>query len=688
MRGPYLKVHIRFSRAFNWTVRGGTPISMSMNKLSDEKSPYLLQHKDNPIHWMAWGEDAFRRAREEGKPVFLSVGYSTCHWCHVMAHESFEDQEVAKALNDDFISIKVDREERPDVDQIYMTALQSISGGGGWPMSVWLTSEGKPFFAGTYFPKQRFLQVLSKIQEIWKTEPAKLKLDAERLLEAVKQMESPVAGSVPEAEQEEFLSAYTTYFQHHFDEINGGFGGAPKFPQTMNLMVMLRRDFKTGLRQAETIVNSTLTHMVRGGIYDQLHGGFHRYSVDEKWMVPHFEKMLYDQSLITVTLLEAYQLYGGEEMARAARETLDYVSAEMTHAEGGFFSAQDADSLNSQTGEKEEGWFCTYDFRELAEMLTPAELELAQKHFGVTPAGNFEGRNILYLPDGVNGAEKPAELVAKLKSLRATRPQPHLDDKVIASWNGWMVWAMAKGAAVLSEPRYAQAATRALDFVQREMWQGGKLYRYWRDGVAKGRGTAEDYASVIHACLELYQVSFDPRWPDFALKLQKELDSAFWDPADELYFANDGHDPHLPLRPKEQYDGVHPSSNSMAAYNLARLYLLTGDEMFNTRYTQIMESLFPKLREYPSSLPFLAFAADFHVSDPKVGVLSGKGWTEELNALAGYQPHWLWAREGWPVSAGKSNPQTQAKLYVCRADRCLDPIHSFEDAKKFIAESR
>lgn len=659
-----------------------------MNELNQEKSPYLLQHKDNPIHWLPWGDEAFRRAREENKPVFLSVGYSTCHWCHVMAHETFEDQEVAEALNKDFICIKVDREERPDVDQIYMTALQSISGGGGWPMSVWLTPEGKPFFAGTYFPKLRFLQLSRRIHEVWTAEPEKLKNDSERMFEAIKQMDKAVEGAVPEAEQEEFISAYTTYFQHHFDDVNGGFGGAPKFPQTMNLMVMMRQDFKTGLRQAETIVNKTLTHMIRAGIYDQLHGGFHRYAVDEAWMIPHFEKMLYDQSLLTVTLLEAHQLYGDHDLARAARETLDYVLSEMTHAEGGFFSAQDADSLNPATGEKEEGWFCTFDYKELSEMFTPQELELATAHFGVSPSGNFEGRNILFLPEGVNGADKPAALIARLKNLRATRPAPHLDDKVIASWNGWMVWAFAKGAAVLKEPRYLHAATRAMEFMHKEMWREGKLHRYWREGAARGHATAEDFTSLIHACLELYQVSYDTRWSRWAMELQNVLDLDFWEDTDGLYYANNGRDPNLPLRPKEQYDGVHPSSNSMAAYNLARLHLLTGDERFHSRYARLMGGLFPKLREYPSSLPFLALAADFYVSDPKVGVLSGQEWTTELQALEGFQPHWLWARDGWPVSAGKAKPDGPAKLYVCRADRCLDPIDTIKEAKRFIEQSR
>ncbi|MGZ3721712.1 MAG: thioredoxin domain-containing protein, partial [Bdellovibrionales bacterium] len=401
-----------------------------VNLLQNEKSPYLLQHKDNPIAWMPWGPEAFRMAREEKKPVFLSVGYSTCHWCHVMAHESFEDAEVAEVLNKDFICIKVDREENPDVDQIYMSALQALSGGGGWPMSLWLTAEGKPFFAGTYFPKFRFLQLLRRIQEIWTTEPEKLTADSDRLLETIRDMEKSEPREGSEAEYEEFLKAYVTHFQHHFDVENGGFGGAPKFPQTMNLMVMMRQDFKSGLRQAEAMVNTTLLKMVRGGVYDQLAGGFHRYSVDEKWLVPHFEKMLYDQAMLTITLVEAYQMYGEPELARATRETLDYVLREMTHPSGGFYSAQDADSLNPVVAHKEEGYFCTYDYTELRNLLTIDELTILEKAYGLTPEGNFEGRTILHLQDDYDGSvlKDPLILSAfeKLRKLRASRPAPHL----------------------------------------------------------------------------------------------------------------------------------------------------------------------------------------------------------------------------------------------------------------------
>ena len=654
------------------------------NLLATEKSPYLLQHKDNPVHWMPWGEAAFERARRENKPVFLSVGYSTCHWCHVMAHECFEDVEVAQVLNANFVSVKVDREELPDVDQIYMSALQSLSGGGGWPMSVWLTSDAKPFFAGTYFPKYRFMQLLRRIQEIWSTERDKLMADSERLLATVQRLaQTEATDSDPrDAEHEQFLKSYTNHFREHFDARNGGFGGAPKFPQTMNLMVMMRQDFAAGLREAETMVNGTLGKMLRGGVYDQLVGGFHRYSVDEEWLVPHFEKMLYDQALLVVTLTEAYQMYGDGELKRGARETLDYVLAEMTHPEGGFYSAQDADSLNPASNHMDEGYFCTFSFEELEIMLTAEELRQVERVYGVTEAGNFEGRNILHLQPTFDGRDTrdPVLLVAlsKMRQLRKARAPAHLDDKIIASWNGWMIWAMVKAGLAFRDGHYLEAARKAMGFVRERLWSNGKLHRFWRDGEAKGRASAEDYASLIHACLELYQADFDGRWAEWALELQKILDTQFWDVEDGAYFSNDGRDKLLPFRPKDDYDGVSPCSNSMATLNLHRLYLLTGDATFKRKAERIIANLFGRLQNYPSGLPFLALAMDYDLAASKVAVLNGNGWVTEFyqKHAPKFNPHLFWARAdtGWPVTLGKTG--SAPTLYMCEEGHCLKPATS------------
>jgi uncharacterized protein YyaL (SSP411 family) len=658
-----------------------------MNRLSSEKSPYLLQHKDNPIHWQAWGEEAFRLAREQGKPVFLSVGYSTCHWCHVMAHESFEDQEVAGALNKSFISIKVDREERPDVDDVYMKALQVLSGGGGWPMSVWLTPEGKPFFAGTYFPKYRFLQLLRRIEQLWTEERAPLLEDGDRLLETVRSLREGEEGDEANAaDWEESLGRIVGHFQYVFDEAHGGFGKAPKFPPSMNLMVMMRQDYKSGLNQAEAMVTHTLNRMVRGGIYDQLRGGFHRYSVDEKWLVPHFEKMLYDQALITVALCEASRQYQQPELERAARETLDYVLRELTDAGGGFYCAQDADSLNPDKGHNEEGYFATYSYDELKSALSNEELSLVSRVYGVSPQGDFEGRSILHLQEGFEGTVKSepavAALLAKLEKLRAGRPLPHLDDKIIGAWNGWMIWAFALAGSTFGEERYVKAAARALSFCQENLWKAGKLSRFWRDGEARGAGTSEDYASLIHACLEVQQADGSDRWTTWALDLQNALDGMFWDTDESGYFVNDGLDPRLPLRPKDDYDGVTPSANSMAALNLERLYLLTGDVQFKHKAERLFATMFARFKQYPSSLPYLALAADLSVSNAKVAVISEAPWTADFVAkeVSKFHPYTFWvrAKSGWPIAKDKAKPG----IYVCEEGRCLAPAASPEEAVK------
>lgn len=659
---------------------------MNQNRLGREKSPYLLQHKDNPIAWYAWGKEAFVAARRDNKPIFLSVGYSTCHWCHVMAHESFEDAEVAEVLNADFISIKVDREERPDVDDVYMRALQNLSGGGGWPMSVWLTPDGKPFFAGTYFPKYRFLQLLRRVREIWAKEPNQLLMDGDRLTAALSASSEVRSEDSQAADWEESLSEYISHFQFHYDERFGGFGRAPKFPPSMSLMLMMRQDLKSGLNQAEAMVNGTLQNMMRGGIYDQLCGGFHRYSVDEQWLVPHFEKMLYDQALISVALIDAFQMYGDTELARAARETLEYVGREMTSSEGGFYSAQDADSFNPNQNRKEEGYFSTFSYEELKELLTSEELDILKRAYGLSPQGNFEGRSILHLQDGFDGQVLQDPILksafAKLRTLRSSRPAPHVDDKVIASWNGWMIWAFARAARAFQEALYLERAQRALRFIREKMWVENKLSRFWRDGQACGEGTSEDFCALIHACLELHQADLQPEWIQFAMELQHALDHRFWDPHEGAYFTNDGTDPYLPVRTKEDYDGVTPSSNSMAALNLVRLYLLSGQMGFKDKAERIFARQFPQFKRYPSGHSFLGLAVDTFVFDTKVAVLSQGDWPAELKAELDqkYTPYVYWtkAESGWPVAAGKSDRENC--IYVCEEGHCLRPATSKSEA--------
>lgn len=602
-----------------------------------------------------------------------------------MAHESFEDQEVADVLNQKFISIKVDREERPDVDDVYMKALQSLSGGGGWPMSVWLTPDGKPFFAGTYFPKYRFLQLLRRIDQLWSTERDSLLNDGDRLTQTVRDLKSTSEDEGSEVDWEETINGFTSNFQHHYDEANGGFGQAPKFPQSMNLMLMMRQDAASTMNHAEVMVTGTLRAMLHGGIYDQLRGGFHRYSVDEKWLVPHFEKMLYDNALITISLLEAGSLYGDEEMVRGARETLDYVLREMTDKNGGFYSAQDADSLDPEKNHSEEGYFATYSYEELKSALTEEELSVLGRVYGVTAQGNFEGRNILHLQDSFDGKVKEEPLVksalAKLEKIRSKRPAPHLDDKIIGAWNGWMIWAMARGSAVTGESRYLTAAQNALNFIRKNMWKDGKLARFYRDGEAKASATAEDYSSLIYACMELHQVDLNPEWVKFALEMQTALDKSFWDEDEGGYFTSDGSDPLLPLRTKDDYDGVTPCANSMAAWNLVRLFLLTGEAKYKLKSERLFQLFYPKFRRYPSGLPFMAMAMDYHLNEAKVAVMNGDGWVNEFykEQSARFQPYVYWTTSDstWPVAEGKTGKT--AKIYVCTEGRCLNPSANSEE---------
>lgn len=669
-----------------WTAAVLEPISPRMkNHLSSEKSPYLLQHKDNPIHWYAWGNEAFQVAREKQKPIFLSVGYSTCHWCHVMAHECFEDQEVADQLNQDFIAIKVDREERPDVDHLYMKALLAMTGGGGWPMSVWLTPEGKPFFAGTYFPKYRFQQLLRRVSDIWRDQRESLQKDCEQMMKAIADLDkrSPQASS-DEGQRQEFLSSYINHFQYAFDEKYGGFGQAPKFPQTMNLMLMMRRDLKTGLRQAEVMVTTTLSNMIRQGLFDHLRGGFHRYSVDAKWLVPHFEKMLYDQALAVVTLLEAHQLYNQPEFEAAARETLDYVLKEMTSNEGGFYAAQDADSLDPNSNKKHEGYFATYSFAELESHLSAEELAQLKETYGVCAEGQFEGRNILHLQSGFDFESKrdPTILSAfkKLEKLRSARPEPHLDDKIITAWNGWMIWALSYAGRSLKEPKYRDAAEKAWTWILKTNLKDGHLKRFYREGQAVAEGTAEDYAALILAGLELGLS--DPMQTKIILDLQSVLDQNFWDKEFGGYFSDAGRDANLPMRTKDEYDGVTPSANSMAAFNLVRLYQLTGESVYQDKAEKLFQLYFAQLKQFPSGLPFLGVALDFCLSKPKVVVSSEASWPKEWSTerRSEFHPSTLFvgSGSGWPVTLGKSS----TGVYICESGTCFKPAQNLIEASE------
>ena len=563
------------------------------NRLAREKSPYLRQHADNPVDWFPWGEEAFDRARAEQKPVFLSIGYSTCHWCHVMARESFAHPDIAALLNAHFVSIKVDREERPDVDRIYMTYVQALTGHGGWPLSAWLTPELHPFYGGTYFPPEDrhgrpgFASVLQALARGWSREREKVIAQGARAVEALRTQaepampasaEPPLAGAAGEA-----FGRALEHFDATFDARHGGFGGAPKFPRASVLNFLFRCAALQGGteigRASAHMAVFTLQSMARGGLHDQVGGGYHRYSVDARWFMPHFEKMLYDQAQIAGNFLDAFQASGDERHAWAARDIFDYVRRDLTHPAGGFFSAEDADSAIEADGEEHaEGAFYLWTADELHVALGD-DYRLVAAHFGALHAGNvppesdpqgeFSGKNLLAQRQplaatarelGLTAEETNQKLVAalaRLREVRARRPRPQRDDKIITAWNGLMISALARGAQILGDGEMLAAAARAAEFLRRELFDEsrGQLLRAWRDGPAPAAGFAEDYAFLVQGLVDLYEASFDIRWLQWAEQLQEKMDGLFFDAERGGYFNSQAGDANLVVRLKEDYDG-------------------------------------------------------------------------------------------------------------------------------------
>jgi uncharacterized protein YyaL (SSP411 family) len=578
------------------------------NRLAFEQSPYLLQHKDNPVDWRPWGSDAFEAARRENKPIFLSIGYSTCHWCHVMEHESFENREIAGILNTHFISIKVDREERPDVDRVYMTFVQVTTGSGGWPMSVWLTPSLQPFYGGTYFPptskwgRPGFVDVLGEIARVWREERDKVEQSAATITERLHGLRSQGGhGPVP---PDAVLDRAVDEFAVAFDRRRGGFGQAPKFPRPTELLFLLREHARTGSAEARDMVLATLRAMALGGMRDHIGGGFHRYSVDAEWRVPHFEKMLYDQAQLVLAYVEAAQLTGDGFFADVAIDTLDYVRADLTDDAGGFYSAEDADSVppeqaSEPRAHKMEGAFYIWREDEMREVLGPdAEVFIAR--YGVRPDGNapfdpqneFVSKNLLYTArpieeltatTGLSADEVESSLRRSrdtLRRQRASRPRPHLDDKVLTAWNGLMIAAFARAARVLpSGIRFLNAARRAAEFVRAQLWDPARsvLLRRYRKGEAGIEGYAEDYAYLIFGLLQLFQADGDPRWLEWAQSLQQRQNALFWDPVEGGWFSTTGKDESVLLRLKEDYDGAEPAASSVSVLNLLTLAHLTPE---------------------------------------------------------------------------------------------------------------
>jgi uncharacterized protein YyaL (SSP411 family) len=701
------------------------------NALAFEKSPYLLQHAANPVNWLPWGEAAFARARTEEKPIFLSIGYATCHWCHVMAHESFEDEAAAALLNEHFVAIKVDREERPDVDKVYMAYVQALTGHGGWPLSAWLTPELKPFFGGTYFsPHDRpgragFATLLRAIARGWREERPKLIEESERVLRELREKaegrkptaERAAEADLAEAAGEAFEKGFQ-FFYETFDADCGGFGGAPKFPRASNLAFLFRCAAQQGVTSelgvaALEMAGHTLRNMSQGGLHDHVGGGYHRYAVDPAWAVPHFEKMLYDQAQIALNALEMKQASGDERYAWMARDIFAYVAERLTGTDGEFFSAEDADSLVDATGRDaqataKEGAFYGWDQTEIVAVLG-RDAEFFGGHFGVKaegnvpaeidPQGELKGKNILRQVRPLAESARLAGLTTeqasnrlqaaleKLKAVRAARPRPLLDDKVITAWNGLMISALARGAQVLGEERYLAAALRAAEFVARELYDETRevLYRSWRGGRSASEGFAEDYACFVQGLLDLYEATFDLRWLRWAERLQATMDRLFWDEAEGGYFSSAAGARDIVVRLKEVYDGAEPAPSSVAAMNLFRLGALIGDQSAQGNYRRRGVATVAALRAQwtgsPQGLPQLLCALELAFLPPRHVVLAGDPAAEDFRALAavvhekfGPRRTLVRAYATLPWTAPMEPLAGRAAAYVCEDYTCQLPV--------------
>ena len=699
------------------------------NRLTEEQSPYLLQHKDNPVDWYPWGDAAFEIARRENKLIFLSVGYSTCHWCHVMEHESFEDAGIAAVLNQHYVSVKVDREERPDVDRVYMTFVQATTGAGGWPMSVWLTPSLEPFYGGTYFPptarwgRPGFTEILEEVARVWREEPDKVLQSASSIVERLRSLGgrsgNPVmpGTGVLETAVQEFASA--------FDRARGGFGDAPKFPRPSELLFLFREHRRTGVDAPRDMALLTLRAMAAGGMRDHVGGGFHRYSVDGDWRVPHFEKMLYDQAQLVLAYTDAAQLTNDAFFAEVAIDTLAYVQRDLMHKEGGFYSAEDADSVPPELAtelatepspHKSEGAFYIWRDEEVATV-TGEDADVVRLRYGILPDGNapsdpqneFTHQNILYaarsLEEVAAATGRTVEETgtslsrgrAALLAVRSTRPRPQLDDKVLTAWNGLMIAAFARAGRVLEgRGDYVDVAERAAAFVRTNLWNDdeGTLLRRYRQATAGVEAYAEDYAYLIFGLLELFQADGDTAWLDWAVTLQGRLDAAFWDPVDGGWFSTTGEDTSILLRLKEEYDGAEPAATSVAVLNLLALSHLTGDTAIAERVMTTFGTLGASASMRGRGVPMmLAALSTYHAGVPQIAIV-GEPDTADTRALSEVvRRHYIPTAVVVPVSEAQRGPlsrllpwtsslrqrEGRATAFVCRDFACQTPTTSVDE---------
>jgi uncharacterized protein YyaL (SSP411 family) len=683
------------------------------NSLAREKSPYLLQHAHNPVDWFAWNEAAFAKARAENKPIFLSIGYSTCHWCHVMERESFEDEKVGAFLRDHFVSIKLDREERPDVDKIYMTFVQSTAGGGGWPLNVFLTPDLKPFFGGTYFPPDNrhgrpgFLPLLQQIAQLWRERKEEIVASADELrarLELITARDAKENAVLTP----EIMRRALALFKEAYDPVHGGFGGAPKFPHPAIPSFVLRAAKRFDDSAAVKMVLHTCEKMAAGGIHDQLGGGFARYAVDAGWLVPHFEKMLYDNAQLAQLYLDAHLISDHATrstqhetlFASVACDILDYVLRDMTHPDGGFYSAEDADS------EGHEGKFYCWTHDELSKLLSPEEFSVAANYFGITQEGNFvdhshpqplPGQNVLSVANApqnpgniqppTSNHQPPLQLLAaakaKMLAARAGRVRPHLDDKILASWNGLMLGAFARASAVLNDEKYRLAAERNLAFIRERLWDAGTktLFHRWRDGERDHVQLLEGYAFLLDGVIQLYEATLEPAHLDFAGELAGAMMSGFYDPANGGFWQSPAGTGDLILRVKDDYDGAEPSGNSVAALALFKLAAITGREDFKQAADATLRLSASRLQAQPAALACMLQALDFWLDEPRRVVVAGDRQAAKFEELlhaahAVYQPRKIVLGNTGAVEpfARTLAAKDGATVYLCTGDSCQPPI--------------
>ena len=673
---------------------------VTLNSLSKETSPYLLQHAENPVDWYAWNEESLKKAKIENKPIFLSIGYSACHWCHVMAHESFENQDIAKFMNENFINIKVDREERPDIDDIYQKVCQIATGQGGWPLSIFLTPDQKPFYVGTYFPvldsygRPGFGSILRQLSQAWKEKPKDIEKAAENFLDALQKTETI---KIPSKLERTILDEAAMNLFQMGDFSYGGFGSAPKFPNAANVSFLFRYAKLSGLSKFNEFGLKTLTKMAKGGIFDQIGGGFHRYSTDAKWLVPHFEKMLYDNALIPINYVEAFQITKDPFYLDVLKKTLDFVSREMTSPEGGFYSAYDADS------EGEEGKFYVWSKNEIKKILG-TQGDVFCLYYDVTDGGNWEGKNILCNNINISTVAfnfgisevKTQEIISdcseKLLSERSKRTSPGLDDKILTSWNSLMISAFAKGYRVTGDENYLIRAKNCIAFIEKNLFVNGKLLRSYKNGISKIDGYLEDYSYFANALLDVFEISPDSKYLDLAVSLGNYLVDHFWDEKNNSFFMTSDTHESLIIRPKSNYDLSLPSGNSVSCSVLFRLFHLTQEKKFIEISKQIMESQAQVAAENPFGFGYLLNTIYSYLqkpleitilnnSDKKISDVLSKSFIPESIMISVSDSTQLDSLSKYSFFEGKKFDSNITSVFVCRDFTCSLPLHTADEVK-------